>query len=80
MQVLRAVGLMEVRDEDALEGPPDNFLCDGLDPFRMQDYQQETDTYEPFKERLEVSSAGLEAQLVIDGRCKFLDLGHISWS
>ncbi|KAK9863740.1 hypothetical protein WJX84_009634 [Apatococcus fuscideae] len=54
-EVLRAVGLMEVRDEDDLEGPPDDFLCDGLDPFRMQDYQQETDTYEPFKEKLEAS-------------------------
>ncbi|KAK9869006.1 hypothetical protein WJX84_009062 [Apatococcus fuscideae] len=53
IEVLRA----EVRDEDALEGPPDNFLCDGLDPFRMQDYQQEADTYEPFKERLEDSLA-----------------------
>ena len=61
--MLRAVDLTELRDRQDLEEPGVEFRCDGLDPFPMQDYQQETDSYEPFKARLEVSqgSAGCTA-------------------
>ncbi|KAK9838695.1 hypothetical protein WJX74_001512 [Apatococcus lobatus] len=54
-ELLRAVDLTELRDRQDLEEPGVEFRCDGLDPFPMQAYQQETDSYEPFKARLEAT-------------------------